>query len=117
MGCLLILILLVLLLGYGTWITIGLTLGLVGLVLFLLMAGLVGWAADAVVPGTHPGGWPGAVLTGIVGGFAGNLLFSVLRLGLGPQLFGIHVVPAFVGAVVILLVLRLFTSRRAVATY
>jgi len=108
---LVLLILLVLVLGAGMWVTVG----LVGLLITLLVAGLVGWAADALVPGGRlPGGWLGAVLTGIIGGWVGNLLFVALHLGLGPQFAGIHLIPAFVGAVLIALLAQLFTSRRPV---
>jgi uncharacterized membrane protein YeaQ/YmgE (transglycosylase-associated protein family) len=114
MGCLVLLILLVVLAGAGVWFTIGLTLGLVGLALTLLVAGLVGWAADQLIPGRLPGGWIGAVLTGILGGFVGHLVFSALHIGrVGPIIFGIDVVPAFVGAVVIAAVAQMLTTRRS----
>jgi uncharacterized membrane protein YeaQ/YmgE (transglycosylase-associated protein family) len=112
MGCLLILILLVLVLGAGMWVTAS----VVGLLLTLVIAGLVGWAADLVVPGRLPGGWLGAVLAGIVGGFVGHLIFGLLHLSEpGPVIFDIHLIPAFVGAVVIAVLAELFTSRRSVA--
>jgi uncharacterized membrane protein YeaQ/YmgE (transglycosylase-associated protein family) len=107
---LLLLILLVLVLGAGMWVTVG----LVGLLVTLLVAGLIGWAADAVVPGRLPGGWLGAVLTGIIGAWVGNLVFVAMRLGLGPQFAGIHLIPAFVGAVLIAVLAQLFTTRRPV---
>jgi uncharacterized membrane protein YeaQ/YmgE (transglycosylase-associated protein family) len=114
MGCLLLLILLVVLAGAGVWLTIGLTIGLIGLGLTLLMAGLVGWAADQVIPGRLPGGWLGAVLTGILGGFVGHLVFNLLHVGrVGPVIFGIDVVPAFVGAVIIAAVAQMLTTRRS----
>ena len=87
------LVLAALVLGGLMWLTFS----LVGLVLTLFMAGLVGWAADAVIPGRLPGGWLGAVLAGIVGGFLGSLLLG----SFGPELFGVRIIPAFVGAVVI----------------
>jgi uncharacterized membrane protein YeaQ/YmgE (transglycosylase-associated protein family) len=111
---LILLIVLVLVLGAGMWFTVALTFGVIGLLITLFVAGLVGWAADAVVPGRLPGGWLGAVLTGIIGAWAGNLLFVALRLGLGPQFAGIHLIPAFVGAVLIAVLAQLFTTRRPV---
>ncbi len=87
------------------WVTVG----LVGLLLTLFVAGLVGWAADAVIPGALPGGWLGAVLAGIAGGFLGRLLVGTV----GPSLFGVHLVPAFVGAVLIVAVAELATNSRA----
>jgi uncharacterized membrane protein YeaQ/YmgE (transglycosylase-associated protein family) len=109
MGCLLVLVLLVIVFGVGTFITVG----LIGLFLTLIMAGLVGWAADLVVPGHIPGGWFGAVLTGLIGGFVGTWLFQVLHVAVpGIELFGINLIPAFVGAVVIAVVAQLVSNRR-----
>lgn len=105
------LLLLVLVLGAGMWLTVG----LFALAVTLLVAGVVGWAADSLIPaGRLPGGWLGAVLTGIIGAWIGNLLFVALRLGLGPQLAGIHLIPALVGAILVALAAQLFTSRRPV---
>jgi uncharacterized membrane protein YeaQ/YmgE (transglycosylase-associated protein family) len=113
MGCLIALILVAVLLGVGMWATVELT----GLLLTLLVAGLIGWAADLVMPGRLPGGWLGAVLTGIVGGFVGNLVFSLLHLQhIGPTLFRIEVVPAFVGALILAGLAQLVTSNRRFAS-
>lgn len=110
MGCLVLLILLALLLGAGMWVTVG----LVALLATLVMAGLVGWAADLLVPGgALPGGWLGAVLTGLIGGFVGHLLFNALGIhDPGFRLLGVDLIPAFVGAVIIALAAQFFTARR-----
>ena len=113
MGFLLVLILLVLVFGAG----VALTVGLIGLILTFVMAGIVGWAADALIPGGKlPGGWIGAVLTGLIGGFVGAWLFGVFGVH-DPRfvLFGVDIIPAFVGAVVIALAAQLFTSRQRLA--
>ena len=95
MGCLLLLVLLVIVLGAGSILAVGFT---IGLLFTLIMAGLVGWAADLVVPGRLPGGWFGAVLSGLIGGFIGTWLFHVLGIrDPGFELFGVHLIPAFVG--------------------
>ena len=108
MGCLLILVLLVVLAAAGVWLTVG----LIGLAFTLLVAGVIGWAADLLIPGQLPGGWLGAVLTGILGGFVGHLVFALLHIGrIGPVIFGIDIVPAFVGAVIIAAAAELFTAR------
>ena len=112
MGCLLLLILLVIVFGAGSVIAIGFTFGLL---LTLIVAGLVGWAADMVVPGRLPGGWIGAVLTGIIGGFIGAWLFNVLGIhDPGFSLFGVDLIPAFVGAVIVAFAAQVFTTRRPV---
>jgi uncharacterized membrane protein YeaQ/YmgE (transglycosylase-associated protein family) len=110
MGCLLLLVLLVLIFGAGTILTVG----IIGLILTLVVAGLVGWVADMLIPGgVLPGGWIGAVLTGLVGGLVGGWLFH--QIGIrdpGFDLFGVHLIPAFVGAVIVALAAQLLTSRR-----
>jgi uncharacterized membrane protein YeaQ/YmgE (transglycosylase-associated protein family) len=109
MGCLIPLLILVLVLGTGMWLTVG----VVGLIMTLIVAGLVGWAADLVVPGELPGGWLGAVLAGLAGGWLGSLLFSWLHWQrIGPDIAGVDIVPAFVGAIVIAVALELFSTRR-----
>jgi uncharacterized membrane protein YeaQ/YmgE (transglycosylase-associated protein family) len=110
MGCLLFLVLLALVLGAGMWLTVG----VIGLLATLFVAGLVGWAADLVVPnGSLPGGWIGAVLAGLIGGWIGGLLFRSLGIhDPGFSLLGIDLIPAFVGAVIIALAAQFFTARR-----
>src|SRR5215207_6477377 len=105
MGFLIILLLVVLVLGAF----VGLTFGLVGLLMTLVVSGLVGWAADAVVPGQLPGGWLGAVLAGIIGGFLGTLLLGKI----GPTIFDINIIPAFIGAALIAVVAELTMGSRS----
>ena len=96
---------LAIMLGVATWLTFT----LLGFLLTLVVAGLVGWAADAVIPGRLPGGWIGAVLAGIVGGFIGTLLLGKV----GPTVFDINLIPAFIGAAVIAVVAELATGSRS----
>jgi uncharacterized membrane protein YeaQ/YmgE (transglycosylase-associated protein family) len=112
MGCLVVLILLALLLGAGMWFTVG----VVGLIATLVVAGLVGWVADLVVRGgALPGGWIGAVLTGLIGGFVGGWLFGALGIhDPGFTLFRVDLVPALIGALIVAFAAQLFTTRRPV---
>jgi uncharacterized membrane protein YeaQ/YmgE (transglycosylase-associated protein family) len=111
MGCLLILVLLVIVLGAGSVLAVGFT---IGLLFTLLMAGLVGWAADLIVPGRLPGGWFGAVLSGLIGGFIGTWLFRAIGLhDPGFALFGIDLIPSFVGAVIIAVAAQMLSGRRS----
>lgn len=110
---LVILILAVIIFGWVFLSLIGFT---IGIVLTLLMAGLVGWLADLVVPGELPGGWVGAVIAGLVGGFLGGILFHVLGVrDPGFGLFGINLIPAFVGAVIVAFAAELLTRNRRLA--
>ncbi len=105
MSLLLVALVVVVVLGGLLWITTG----IIGLLLTLFMSGLLGWAADAVVPGRLPGGWLGAILAGVIGGFLGSLVLG----NFGPALFGVRVIPAFAGAVVVAVVAELVTSSRS----
>jgi len=82
---------------------------LIGLVLFLAVAGLVGWLADAIVPGELPYGWLGAIAAGLIGSFLGRLLIGPW----GPAIFGIHVVPALLGAIVVAFVADIVFKKAA----
>jgi len=112
MGCLILLVLLVPILAAAMmfWTAVH----IIGLMLTLFVAGLVGALADAVVPGRLPGGWIGAVLVGIVGGFVGHLLMRLVGIGdIGPTVFGVHLIPAFAGAVVLAVAAELVSKSRA----
>ncbi len=85
---------------------IGLT---IGLALTLLVAGLIGWLADRIMPGELPYGKAGAVGAGIVGAVIGSLIPVINDLG--PALFNIRVVPAFVGALIVVALVEFFASR------
>lgn len=107
---LLILLIAIILFGWLMLAVIGLALGVF---LTLLVAGLVGWLADMVVPGEMPGGWVGAVIAGLLGGVVGGLLFRALGIhDPGFGLFGIDLIPAFVGAVIVVLAAEMLTGRR-----
>src|SRR5581483_10134143 len=85
---------------------ITLTFGLAALALHLFAAGLVGALADAVVPGKLPWGWVGAILAGLVGSWIGVAILGPL----GPSLFHVRIIPAFVGALILAFVMS-FVSK------
>lgn len=83
---------------------------IIGWIVLGLIAGVL---AKTVVPGEGPGGIIGDIVVGILGAFLGGWLFNYFgHTGLdGFSLYSMLV--AFVGAVVLLFVLRL-VSRRTV---
>src|SRR2546423_5426125 len=83
----------------GMWLTFS----LLHLLMTLAMAGLVGWLADLAVPGQLPYGWLGAVVAGLLGGWLGALVLG----SFGPALFGVQVLPTFIGAVVLVAAVEL----------
>ena len=70
---------------------------IVPLILMLVMAGIVGWLADLIVPGRLPYGWLGAIVAGLVGSWLGVLLLGHI----GPSIFGVPIIPGLVGAIIL----------------
>ncbi|HZT09117.1 MAG TPA: GlsB/YeaQ/YmgE family stress response membrane protein [Chloroflexota bacterium] len=84
---------------------------LIALGLHLLVAGIAGALADAVIPGKLPWGWLGAVLAGLLGSWIGVALIGQR----GPSLFGVPLIQAFVGALILAAIASVFSKRRAVS--
>jgi uncharacterized membrane protein YeaQ/YmgE (transglycosylase-associated protein family) len=99
------LVFLVILVIFG--VATALTYSIIGLILFLVMAGVIGWLADAIVPGDVPFGWLGAIAMGLLGSFLGRLLIGAW----GPAIFGIHVIPALLGAIILSFVASLIFKQ------
>jgi uncharacterized membrane protein YeaQ/YmgE (transglycosylase-associated protein family) len=80
------------------------------LLIFLLIGAIAGWLAGIVVRG---GGFGliGDIVVGVIGSFIGGWLFGLLHIARGSGFLG-SVVGAFVGAVALLLVLRLVRRVR-----
>jgi uncharacterized membrane protein YeaQ/YmgE (transglycosylase-associated protein family) len=81
-------------------------------ILLWAFVGLVaGWLASAVVGGGF--GVIGDIVVGIIGAFVGGFVFR--QLGIGPVFSGIPgtIFVAFIGAVILLLLLRLVRRGRS----
>jgi uncharacterized membrane protein YeaQ/YmgE (transglycosylase-associated protein family) len=88
--------------------------GIIGWILLGLLAGII---AKALLPGDDPGGFIITTLVGIAGALLGGFIAGVLGLG-DPidEFFDISTwLAAIIGAVVLLLIYRFVTDRRAVA--
>jgi uncharacterized membrane protein YeaQ/YmgE (transglycosylase-associated protein family) len=87
----------------------------VGILAWIVVGIVAGWLAKMVVPGEGPGGVLGDMVVGIVGAVIGGWIWNYFgHVGAtGINLPSILV--AFVGAVVLLLIVRLFTRGRAAA--
>ena len=77
-----------------------------GWILMLVVAGLVGWLADEIVPGRLPYGWLGAILAGLVGSWLGVALLGRI----GPDLAGIPIISAVIGAIILAFIVNLVTK-------
>lgn len=93
MPIVIIALLVILLLGFF----ISATLSLLGFLVMLAVAALVGALADALVPGRLPFGWLGAIAAGLLGSWLGSLLLGRI----GPDIAGIPVISALIGAMIL----------------
>ena len=84
------------------------TLGLIAFLLHLVVAGIVGALADALIPGKLPWGWVGAVLAGLVGSWIGTVLIGQV----GPRIVGVPIIPGFVGAVILAVIVSVLSRRK-----
>jgi len=92
----------------GVWLAFWFIGNIMGFVLMLLVAALVGFTADALVPGKHiVTGWLGAMGAGLIGSWLGTLLVGRV----GPQLLGVPLLPALVGALILILATSLWRKR------
>lgn len=80
------------------------------LLLFIVVGAVAGWLAGQFMRG-HGFGLVGDVIVGIIGSFIGGYVMPVAGTRLGGGIFGTLFV-AFLGAVLLLFVVRLFTGRR-----
>ncbi|HEX8035898.1 MAG TPA: GlsB/YeaQ/YmgE family stress response membrane protein [Ktedonobacterales bacterium] len=87
-----------------------------GIIAWIIVGGIAGWLASLVVRGTGLG-LVGDIIVGIVGGLIGGFLLSLLLPG-SFSVTGFNlgsIIVAFIGAVVLLLLVRLFTGNRTTA--
>ena len=83
-------------------------------IIFWIIVGIIAGAlARAVVPNPERGGWGTSLVIGLIGALIGG---GVFRLILGHSESGWigSTVVAFVGAIILLFIVRAFSSRRAV---
>jgi uncharacterized membrane protein YeaQ/YmgE (transglycosylase-associated protein family) len=79
----------------------------------LLVVGLVAGLLASVAVGGVGYGILGDIVIGVVGAFLGHWLFGVLRIGIPFGGLGGTIFVAFIGAVVLLVVLRIVRKRRS----
>jgi uncharacterized membrane protein YeaQ/YmgE (transglycosylase-associated protein family) len=80
-----------------------------------IIVGLIAGAlAKMFVPGEGPGGIIGDIIVGIVGAFFGGWIFNFFGHSAVTGINFYSIIVAFVGAVVLLFILRALTPRRTV---
>jgi uncharacterized membrane protein YeaQ/YmgE (transglycosylase-associated protein family) len=73
--------------------------------IWIVIGAIAGLVANAVVGGLHSGLW-GAIIIGILGALLGGWLLPRLGFNPGGGFIG-EIITAFIGAIVLLLILRL----------
>ena len=87
------------------------------LVVWIIVGGLAGWLASLVVGTNRSQGLVADIIVGVIGGILGGVLLTAI--GIPGLVTGINlgsIAVAFLGAVVLLLILRLFTSSTRTPT-
>ncbi|MCW3095397.1 MAG: putative rane protein [Chthonomonadaceae bacterium] len=83
-------------------------------IVFWIVVGIIaGFLAKVVVPGEGPGGILGDLIVGVLGALIGGFVAGMLGIAFGGWVG--TTLMAFLGAVILLFVLRAITSRRNVA--
>ena len=80
---------------------------LLGWLILLIVAAIVGACGEMIAGAKVPGGWLGSILAGFVGAWLGSMLLTF-----GPVIGTIQVIPAILGATIIMLILRLLMGAR-----
>ncbi len=80
------------------------------IITWIIVGGIAGFLAERVIGGFHIG-CIGTVLVGVVGAFVGGWLFNQFHITIGVTGILNTIVTSFVGAVVLLLVLRLLRGK------
>jgi uncharacterized membrane protein YeaQ/YmgE (transglycosylase-associated protein family) len=84
-----------------------------GLIAWIVLGGIAGLIAKALMPGKDPGGCILTVIIGVVGALLGGFLATALGFGgLSSQLDWRNLVIAVIGAFVLLAILRLIRGNR-----
>ncbi|KAB2337080.1 GlsB/YeaQ/YmgE family stress response membrane protein [Cytobacillus depressus] len=69
----------------------------------LIIGGIIGWIAGMIVGRNIPGGVFGNIIAGFVGAWLGSAIFGHW----GPDIAGFAIIPALIGAVVLVFLLSL----------
>lgn len=74
----------------------------------IIVGGIIGWLVQVIMNKDVPGGIIGNIILGILGSVLGGWLLG----DLGPEVAGIAIIPAILGAILLTLLYSFIASRR-----
>ncbi|MRX72459.1 GlsB/YeaQ/YmgE family stress response membrane protein [Bacillus lacus] len=74
-----------------------------GFIMYLIVGGIIGWLAGLILGKDIPGGIIGNIIAGIIGAWIGGSLLG----DFGPTVADIALIPALIGAIILVFVASL----------
>jgi len=78
---------------------------ILGFLLYLIVAALCAWIAEAMVPNSAPGGFFTSAIIGIIGAWIGGNMFG----SFGPSLEGVALLPCILGCAIFVFLFSLLS--------
>jgi uncharacterized membrane protein YeaQ/YmgE (transglycosylase-associated protein family) len=78
-----------------------------GFIWSLIVGGIIGWLAGLILGRDVPGGVIGNIVAGFIGAWLGSLMLG----NWGPEVGDFYIIPALIGAIVLILIVS-FIMRR-----
>jgi uncharacterized membrane protein YeaQ/YmgE (transglycosylase-associated protein family) len=69
----------------------------------LIIGGIIGWVASLIMGRDIPGGIIGNIIAGFIGAWLGSWLLG----SWGPEMGGFFIIPALIGAIILVLIVSL----------
>ncbi|MCX2163915.1 GlsB/YeaQ/YmgE family stress response membrane protein [Corynebacterium auriscanis] len=77
---------------------------------WIIIGGLAGWIGSKIMGTDAQMGIPANIIVGIVGGFLGGWIFTLLGIGSGGWIFSF--ITCLIGACLLLFILKLITGKK-----
>ncbi|AIK46213.1 transglycosylase associated family protein [Bacillus atrophaeus subsp. globigii] len=81
---------------------------MMSIIVSLIVAIIIGWLGSLFVKGSMPGGIIGSMIAGLIGAWIGHGLLGTW----GPSLAGFAIIPAVIGAAIVVFLVSLLARRR-----
>ncbi|MCK1995195.1 GlsB/YeaQ/YmgE family stress response membrane protein [Peribacillus muralis] len=74
-----------------------------GFIWALIIGGIIGWIASLIAGRDIPGGIIGNIIAGFIGAWLGSLILG----SWGPEVGGFFIIPAIIGAIILVFIISL----------